>query len=323
MRAPRFWSSGSRGGAVAALLAPLGWAYGLGTAVRLAVGRRSSAGVPVICVGNVTAGGAGKTPVVRDLARRLLARGCKVHVLSRGYGGWVRDPHRVDPASDTAREVGDEPLMLAGDVPTWVGADRRALAKAAVEAGAEVLITDDGFQDPALEKTLSLLVVDGAAGLGNGRIIPAGPLREPWLAAIRRADAVCIVGDDETGIATRAGAVPVLRARIVARDADRFRGRRVYAFAGIGRPEKFFATLEAAGALVVDRETFADHHPYTTAEAAALIAEAARLNAVLATTEKDVPRLPAPLAHAAEVVTIGIAWEDEPSVARLLDRVCA
>lgn len=322
MRAPAFWEA-DRDGGFASLLAPLGWLYGAGTWARLQAGRPLDPGVPVVCVGNVTAGGSGKTPVVRDLARRLAGRGRTVHVLSRGYGGRRTAPHRVDPAHDDARDVGDEPLMLAGDAAVWVGTDRRALAASAVAAGAQVLITDDGFQDPALAKTLSLLVVDGGFGLGNGRLIPAGPLREPWRRALARADAVCLIGDDTTAVAARAGEVPVLRARVVPADAERLKSRRVLAFAGIGRPEKFFRTLEDAGAEVVARRPFADHHPYTEAEASALLAEAERLDAVPATTEKDATRLPLPLAQAAEVVTIGLRWEDETAVERLLDRLPA
>ena len=323
---PRFWRSDpSRPGVAARALAPLGWAYAAGGALRQRWTRPLRAGVPVICVGNATLGGAGKTPVAIALAARLRARGLCVHILSRGYKGAHKGPPlRVDPAWHSAGTVGDEPLLLARAAPTWVGRDRVASAKAAEAAGAEVLVLDDGFQNPALVKDLTLLVVDGEAGFGNGRVVPAGPLREPAARALARADAVVRIGPDTAGITSRlgAGGCPVLTATL---DTDAegaaLAGERVLAFAGIGRPAKFHATLTAHGAEVVAFEAFADHHPYTAAEVSRLHARAAAEGLRLVTTEKDAVRLPPEMRAAVRVLPVRIAWDDPDGLDALLDRV--
>jgi tetraacyldisaccharide 4'-kinase len=327
MKAPGFWYGGA-GSPVGAVLSPLGWVYGAATALRQRLARPESAGAPVICIGNLTAGGAGKTPVVLDLAGRLAAAGMAPHVISRGYGGTAGpDAHRVDPARDDAASVGDEPLMMARTALVWVGAERAATARAAVADGAGVLVLDDGFQDPSLQKDLSLVVVDGRFGFGNGFLIPAGPLRESIGAGLARADGVVIVGDDAWGVedaVRRFGpqGLAVLRARIVpGPEAAAIAGRPVLAFAGIGHPDKFFQTLRDQGCELAETRAFADHHPYTAAELEGLRRRAGALNARLVTTEKDAQRLPGGAAPDIGVLTITLQWDDEAALDRLLHSV--
>ncbi|MBN8874865.1 MAG: tetraacyldisaccharide 4'-kinase [Rhodospirillales bacterium] len=306
-RAPGFWQ---RDGVVPHLLAPLSALVAAATARRVA---RPGwhAPVPVLCCGNVTVGGAGKTTLVLDLAARFRAGGVAVHVLLRGYGGRVRGPHRVLP-DDPAAEVGDEALLLAAVAPTWVGGDRAASARAAVAAGAELLLLDDGLQNPTLAKDLSLLVIDGGTGFGNGRVLPAGPLREPVAAGAARCGAAVLIGEDRTGALRHLPPrLPVLRARLVQDAAVAgLRGRRVLAFAGIAHPDKFFTPLAAAGAELVATRAFPDHHSYDAAELDRLLAEADRLAALPVTTPKDAVRLPGPVRARVTVVGVGLAWED-------------
>ncbi len=276
--------------------------------------------VPVLCVGNVTVGGAGKTTVALDLAARLRAAGCAAHVLLRGYGGAARGVRRVAP-DDPAALVGDEAKLLAAVAPTWVGADRAATARAAVAAGAAALVMDDGLQNPTLAKDLSLLVIDGGFGFGNGRMLPAGPLREPVAAAAARCRAAVLIGADTNGaLAALPPGLPVLHARLVPDPADAaaLRGRRVLAFAGIARPEKFFASLEEAGATVAARESFADHHPFAPAALRRLFDRAARLDALPVTTAKDAVRLPPEARARVAVLGIALEWDDPTALAALL-----
>jgi tetraacyldisaccharide 4'-kinase len=273
----------------------------------------------VICCGNVSVGGAGKTTVALDLAARIGARGVRVHCLLRGYGGRARGVRRVQPG-DAAAEVGDEALLLAEAAPTWIGADRAASARAAIAAGAEALVMDDGLQNATLHKDFSLLVVDGGYGFGNGRVLPAGPLREPVATGAARCRAAVLIGADEAGAARALPpALSVLRAHLVpAPDAERLAGRRVLAFAGIGRPGKFFATVEAVGGVVVGRRPFPDHHPYSDAEIAGLIAEARRLDALPVTTAKDAVRIPAEMRGKFAVLGVRLGWEQPAEIEALL-----
>ncbi len=319
MIAPAFWQTGR--GPWPHLLAPVAAIVARCTARRLAR-PGSRAPVPVICCGNATIGGAGKTTLALDLGRRLGARGLAVHFLSRGHGGTIAGPHRVDPARDPARMVGDEPLLLAGLAPTWIGADRAASARAAIAAGAEVLVMDDGLQNPALVKTASLLVIDGARGFGNGRVLPAGPLREPAEVAAARATAAVLIGEDATGALARLpSGLPVLRATLVADAAARaLAGVRVLAFAGIAFPEKFYATLEQAGAVLAARHGFPDHHRFRARELAGLEAAAARLGARPVTTPKDAVRLPQAVRARIAVAGVGLAWAEPAAIEAALDR---
>ena len=290
MRAPRFWSRPP--GVASALLAPLGALYARATARRVArPGAR--VGVPVICVGNLSAGGTGKTPTVAWIVERLAGMGLAAHVVSRGHGGTLAGPVRVDPACHDAGAVGDEPLLLATTAPVWIAKDRLAGARAAVAAGAEAVVLDDGFQNPSVAKDLSIVVVDAEAGFGNGRVIPAGPLREPVAVGLARADLVLTLGPDAAQDRLVIDDPPRVRGRLAPlRTGMDWTGLPVFAFAGIGRPEKFFDTLRRLGADLRGTEALADHQPLTPALLNRLGERAARLSAQPVTTEKDAVRLP-------------------------------
>jgi tetraacyldisaccharide 4'-kinase len=314
---PEFWS---RPGLMPSLLQPAAQAYAALGAARRAFATPYRAPVPVICVGNLVVGGAGKTPVVESVVGLLYRRGRRPNILSRGYGGAAAGPLRVDAARHDAAAVGDEPLLLARAAPVWVGRDRAAAARAACDAGADCLVMDDGFQNPGLAKDLSLLAIDGAYGLGNGRVMPAGPLREPAPQGLARADAIVLLGEDRAGIAA-ALAIPVLRASLAPIDAQELAERAVVAFAGIGRPEKFFATLRATGARLAAQHVFPDHHPYREVELRRLVGEAAANQAALVTTEKDHVRLTSAWRERIATLAVRVAWEDETSILKLLDSV--
>lgn len=316
-RAPGFWQ---RDGVVPRLLSPLAALTAAVTARRVArAGWRAP--VPVLCCGNVTVGGAGKTTLVLDLAARLAARGQAVHVLLRGYGGRLRGPHRVT-ARDTPADVGDEALLLAAVAPTWIGGDRAASARAAVAAGADLLLLDDGLQNPGLIKDMSLLVVDGATGFGNCRVLPAGPLREPVAAGAARCQAAVLIGPDRAGARAALPGLPVLTARLVQDEAaNALKGRRILAFAGIAHPAKFFTPLAEAGAILAGAEPFPDHHPYTARELDRLLARAAALDALPVTTPKDAVRLPPSVRARVQVIGVGLAWDDPPALDALLARL--
>jgi tetraacyldisaccharide 4'-kinase len=322
MRAPGFWVGS--GGIAPLLLTPLSAIYAGATARRMA--RRGwQAPVPVICCGNATAGGAGKTTVALDIGRRLADRGIAAHFLLRGYGGSLRGPVRVDPDAHDSTQVGDEALLLAETRPTWISGDRGAGAQAAVAAGAQAIVMDDGLQNPTLEKDLSLLVIDGGFGFGNGRVIPAGPLREPVAAAAARSRAAVLIGKDETGaLAQLPPGLPVLRARLVAGpEAAMLAGQPVFAFCGIANPQKFFNTLQEAGAVLAGREAFADHYPYDEGDLKELLAQAETLRAVAVTTKKDFVRIPPQFRSRVTVVTVALAWEEPAAIESLLDPLAA
>ncbi len=312
MRSPAFWNdSGAPGGR---LLAPVGWLYG--RLARPGRGRAQRASVPIVCVGNAVLGGAGKTPVALAVAERLAAAGHRPHFLSRGYGGRLRGPVRVDPAAHGAGDVGDEPLLLARAAPAWVARRRPAGAAAAAAAGASVVVMDDGFQNGSLASDAAILVADGAVGYGNGRVFPAGPLREPAAAAHARADALVIVGKPECVLPN---GLPRLEARLApAPGSERLAGETVFGFAGIGRPAKFIETLRDLGALTVSFRAFPDHHFYRPEEVMALLEQAAALGARCVTTEKDAVRLPADIRAAVETVAVAIEWRDPGDLDRLL-----
>ncbi|HLJ71353.1 MAG TPA: tetraacyldisaccharide 4'-kinase [Roseiarcus sp.] len=326
MKAPRFWAAAPRSAAARALQ-PLGAAYGALAAWRMArPGRRVAA--PVVCIGNFTVGGAGKTPAAIALAKLLAARGENVAFLSRGYGGAARGaPVEVDPKRHSADEVGDEPLLLARVAPCFVARDRVAAAEAAIAAGAGVLVLDDGLQNPALAKDFSLAMIDGASGFGNGLCLPAGPLRAPASAQWPHvAIAIVVDAPDRAAIGWRdAGGGPATGARLAPDPtvAAQIKGRDLLAFAGIGRPEKFFATLTALGARLGATRGFPDHHRYGESELDALFDEAARQGLLIVTTEKDFVRLPATYAEKSIALPVTLRFDDEPLIAGLLDEALA
>lgn len=314
MAAPRFWYQPK--GLFSTVLAPLGWLYAMGTARRLrAASYRAS--VPVICIGNINVGGTGKTPTTIALAQKLISMGIEPHVVSRGYGGRLEGPVRVVERTHTAHDVGDEPLLIAAFTPTWIAKDRAAGVKAAEAAGAEIILLDDGFQNPAVHKDISIVVVDAKRGFGNGAVMPAGPLREPVETGLKRADFVLTIGDQNAF--DRALPVPRLRGSLKPlMTGMQWQGMRVLAFAGIGDPSKFFATLRSLGAEVIRGEALEDHQPLTEALMTRLELEGKTRIAQLVTTEKDAVRLPDSFRPKVLTLPVRLDLEDwEPLLKRL------
>lgn len=285
MKEPWFWRDKSIAArAAAAAMTPAALLYDGAQRLRAVVSRPAKISAPVICIGNATLGGTGKTPFALMLQRLLAARGVKAHFLSRGYGGALKGPLRVLP-QHTAQDVGDEPVLLAAAAPTWIARNRAAGTAAAAHC-AGVVIMDDGFQNPTVAKAFSVLLVN-ADDPGDGRVFPAGPMREPLARAVARADAVVLIGKGSPKPGT--GDVPIFRAT-TAIDPG-IAPQRCVAFCGIANPERFFKDLEARGFTLTAKAAFADHHPFTDAELAALRKEARRDGAALITTEKDFMRL--------------------------------
>ncbi|HCP81753.1 MAG TPA: tetraacyldisaccharide 4'-kinase [Octadecabacter sp.] len=294
MRPPLFWYRDKS--LLSILLVPVGAIYAAATARRVRQDPKRRATVPVICIGNINAGGTGKTPTAIALTQRLIEMGQTPHIVSRGYGGVLAGPVRVSPTEHNANDVGDEPLLLAEFASTWVSKDRANGVKAAEEAGASVILLDDGFQNPSVFKNLSIVTVDAVKGFGNGRVLPAGPLREPAKHGLARADAMLVIGPEHA----RKAFQPALPPNCTRLDGQLdalptgmpWQGQRVLAFAGIGHPEKFFATLKGLGADVVRGEALDDHQPFTEALLTRLETEAKARGLNLVTTEKDAVRLP-------------------------------
>lgn len=314
MREPAFWRQPSSW--LSRLLMPLGAVYGEIAGARM--GRQGVViGIPVLCVGNYHVGGAGKTPTTLALVALLRSIGETPVVLSRGYGGRLRGPVKVDQTRHCAADVGDEPLMMASQVMVVIARDRVAGAALARSTGASVIVMDDGFQNPAVAKDASIIVIDGDRGLGNGRVLPAGPLRAPLDPQVARTDALVVVGNGvaAAGVAAmvaRKGS-PVLTARLTPDDGSlaALRGKRVLAFAGIGDPDRFFRTLRSAGVDVAVEKAFADHHAYGAAEIDALVARATRDGLMLVTTEKDLVKLRGmPAAVSIVPLAITLTFED-------------
>lgn len=319
MKAPQFWQ---HDGLLALMLTPLSIGMTAIGRMRRALKQTRRVRIPVLCVGNFVAGGAGKTPVAIAVAERLIARGGNPHFLTRGYGGTVTGPTRVDATRHGAEHVGDEGLLLARTAPCWIARRRPAGGAAAAHYGADVVVMDDGFQNPSLRQNLSLVVIDGRYGLGNRRVLPAGPLREPFEDGIGRAHAVVLLGEDEHGIlATLPESLPVLRADIVPAETDHLTGKTVFAFAGIARPEKFYTTLEAIGARIADTRSFDDHHIFTPAQIGWLLDRAAILDALPVTTEKDWVRLPEEVQDRFATLPVAVRWRDEAALDALLDQL--
>jgi tetraacyldisaccharide 4'-kinase len=326
---PRWWYRRGRRemAATRTLLTPISWIWALATARRMARGRPVDPGVPVICVGNLTMGGAGKTPVARAIVALLRARGLKSHILSRGHGGRLAGPVRVDPARHTAADVGDEALMMAGDAPVWIARDRAAGVLAAAVDGAEVVVMDDGHQNPSVAKTLSLVVVDGETRdeewpFGDGAVFPAGPMREPLKAGLARADAVVLLlpadllAPDGELLALLAGK-PLLIARLEPEKPPPS-GPQI-AFAGIAKPWKMERALKAAGCDLVDFAPLPDHEPIAEETLRFLADRAAARGAGLITSEKDWARLTPAWRERVTVWPVRARFEDERPVQELID----
>ena len=325
MPTPEFWySTGLRESAplARALLSPFAALYTAGGAARRAMARPHHAGVPVICAGALTLGGSGKTPIALALMGRLAARGLNVHALSRGYGGRLSGPVRVDPASHNASDVGDEPLLIANAGPTWIARDRAAGANAAEAAGADIIVMDDGHQNPDLIKDLSFVVVDPACAFGNGQVAPAGPLREPVETGLARADAVIVLnsGGDARDIPLPPD-LPVLHAQLEPTMPPPC--GPLVAFAGVGRPQKVFDLLAASGGQIIEEAPFSDHYVYQERDLVWLTRLAEEREAKPITTAKDYARLSLAWRDRVEVFRVSARFEDEAALDALLDKALA
>jgi tetraacyldisaccharide 4'-kinase len=289
----------------------------LGSALRFRFTTPHKLAVPVICIGNLVMGGSGKTPTAIAIATYLKTKGHSPHILSRGYGAHVPTPILVDPSRHQAKDVGDEPLLLAIAAPTWVCKDRVASGQAAIAAGADVLILDDGLQNPTLHKDLALVVVNGQQGFGNGRVFPAGPLREPIETGMARADGIILIDKDEHNLG-QFFTQPVLKSSFQCTNSS---PKKVFAFTGLGYPPKFYKTLESLGYEIAGSQSFPDHHPYQTNEIHELIACAKKMKAHLVTTEKDILRIPLELRMGIEVIKIELKFESTDQLDQLLQKI--
>ena len=320
MRQPSYWNRQdfiSR--LIVQLLTPIGWIYSLSVAFRAAHATPYRSRAKVVCVGNLTAGGSGKTPIAMEIARMLIARGRRPVFLTRGYGGRLRGPAFVGP-DDRASHVGDEPLLLATVAPVIVARDRAAGARLADKHNFDSIVMDDGHQNFSLMKDLSLIVVDAISSFGNNRVLPAGPLRETVAQGLRRAHGIVINGVETPPRIARVK-LPVVRARLAPIGDKRWAGKRVVAFAGIGWPERFFASLAALGAQVVEARAYGDHYFYPQSEIARLKVRARSENASLVTTEKDYMRMTPSERIGIDVVPVRVEFGDRAVLDRLLDRL--
>ncbi len=328
MRAPDFWWQPEAGAAAIALW-PASRIWGAAAAWRMGRGADFRPPVPVLCVGNLVVGGAGKTPTAIAMVRAVRGRGLRPGILASGYGGAARAPVLVDPSRHRAAEVGDEALVLAAAAPTVIAARRPAGARRLLDEGVNFLILDDGFQDPSVAKDVTIVAVDAGAGVGNGRVIPAGPLRAPLNGQLRRSDTLLIIGEGDRAeplirTAARSGR-PVMRAKLAPNSVRAWRKGRALAYAGIGRPQKFFDTLAAINVDLAHARAFPDHHRFTAAEAAQLLDTSKAEGLRLITTEKDYARLAgengvlAQLRERSEPFPVTLKFDNPTAVGELID----
>lgn len=313
MKTPAHWKSINL---LSLILWPAGYLYNLATRLRIKFSMPLNASKTVICIGNLTAGGSGKTPVAVSVAEILQTAGLSPFFISRGYGGKLQDVI-VNPQTHSAADVGDEPLILARQAPVCVNAKRFGAAQKAIENGADVIIMDDGFQNPGLVKDISFLVFDGSFGYGNGFGIPAGPMRENLKQGLKRADAIIIIGEDKHNLAARFSDKPVFQGFITPKQTSAD-DTPIIAFAGIGRPEKFYESMRTQGFRLIETIDFPDHHQYTEPELQAIIEKAAKNGAEIYTTSKDFVKIPAPLKQNFKVLEIEITWKDKKALSDFL-----
>lgn len=318
MKTPKFWSSNN---IYSWMLLPFSWFYYMGFSVRRKCSIAKKIGVPVICIGNLTAGGAGKTPVALAIGAMLKEKGVKAFYISRGYGGLQKEPLIVDVSRHSAKQVGDEPLLLAQVLPTIVGRNRVKTAEFAMECGAEVIIMDDGFQNPTIHKDLSLIVVDRRLSFGNEKLLPSGPLREPVRAGLKRADALIMV-NPASFIPTELPDIPILIARTKPKPSMlALKGKKILPFCGIAHPKKFFSMLACAGAEIVEKKSFPDHYNYTHKDLEILHKHAEKLGAKLVTTSKDAARIAHHIKKDITVAEMELVFENKETLEKLLKDV--
>lgn len=315
MKTPKFWAERNF---TAQILRPLGEVYAFATKMKIRLGKPRSANIPVLCVGNLTAGGTGKTPVAISLMKIMKKKYKRPMFVSRGYGGKLKNI-MVDRQENTYEQVGDEPLLLSRHAPTIINPNRYNAALLAQDEGADAIVMDDGFQNQSLAKDLSFLVFDGQAGIGNSFCVPAGPMREKFEDGLERADAVIILGEDKHNLRLKISGIPVFYGKTVPLTKPDFQ-KNVIAFAGIGRPQKLYDTLLALGADLIATRDFSDHHKYKEQELLDLIDFAKNTNSDLYTTTKDYVKIPYYLRGEFKVVEIGIKWQDED---KLCEFICS
>ncbi len=330
MRAPEFWypRSDERNGSLAStVLLPLSWLYQIGARIREVISTPYHSSVPIICIGNISVGGTGKTPLCQALAQQLQSRGHRVSVVTRGYGGSIVGPVQVDVNLHSFIDVGDEPLLLAQNAKVFLSQSRKLGIQAAEKDGATVILLDDGFQNPTIAKDFSLLVFDSPSGVGNGRVLPSGPLRQSTREGLSRADAVFVMGSREAiqprlANALSASGKPQFLGHFEP-DLNGIADKKLIAFAGIGRPQKFFDMLSDLRLNTIETIPYPDHHPYNQRDQEWLVAFAKDRDAELVTTEKDALRLPQPMQKIVHTVPIKVVFEDLDALLDILDPVLA
>jgi tetraacyldisaccharide 4'-kinase len=322
LKNPGFWKD--KHNLYGVLLSPFSALYQFVTSQRERFTSSIKVNVPVICVGNIVLGGAGKTPVAIMIASALQEQGLNVHILSRGYGGKLKGPLLVDPFHHTAQKVGDEPLLLAKIAPTWVSKNKIEGAQAAIKAGAEIILLDDGLQNPTLYKDFSILIVNGEYGLGNERIFPAGPLRETAQSAFRKANIIIMMGKDRQFLEKKwRGNCPIFHGDLSPNmsDIQALKNKAIYAFAGIGHPEKFFTMLRNYGLHIIAEKAFPDHYPFKHKDLKELRTQANQFKAQLVTTEKDFLRLPQEEHQDIKIIRVHAVAREKNLILNLIHKV--